>query len=77
MASKTSAEIAQALNKFISDVGIPDTLTCDLATEQTGKNTEVVQLMRRMNIKPCMTEKGRGITQNSRAEAEIREVKSK
>lgn len=77
MESKSSSEIAHALNEFINDVGVPDTLTCDLATEQTGRHTEVVKLMRRFNIKPRMAEKGRGITQNSRAEAEIREVKTK
>jgi hypothetical protein len=33
--------------------------------------------MRQMNIKPRMAEKGRGVAQNSRAEAEIREVKTK
>ena len=77
MESKSSAEIAHALQEFVNDVGVPDTLTFDLATEQSGRHTEVVQLMRRLNIKPRMAEKGRGITQNSRAEAEIREVKTK
>ena len=77
MASKASANIAAALAEFIDDVGIPDTLVCDLASEQTGKNTEVMQLIRRMHIKMRMAEKGRGITQNHRAEAEIREVKTK
>ena len=77
MESKSGSQIAQALGEFISDVGIPDTLTCDFATEQTGPHTEVVKLMRRLHIKPRIAEKGRSITQNSRAEAEIREVKTK
>ena len=47
------------------------------ASEQTGKNTDVMRLIRRMHIKMRMAEKGRGITQNHRAEAEIREVKTK
>ena len=59
------------------DVGIPDTLVCDLASAQTGKNTEVMRLIRQMHIKTRMAEKGRGITQNHRAETEIREVKTK
>ncbi|KAI2499224.1 Reverse transcriptase (RNA-dependent DNA polymerase) [Fragilaria crotonensis] len=77
METKASANIAAALTEFIDDVGIPYTLVCDLATEQTGKNTEVMKLIRRMHIKLRMAEKGRGITQNHRAEAEIREVKTK
>ena len=75
--SKSSANIAAALSEFIDDVGIPDTLVCDLASKQTGKNTEVMRLIRQMHIKTRMTEKGRGITQNHRAETEIREVKTK
>ena len=85
MESKSSVEIAHALTEFINDVRVPDTndvrvpdtLICDLAMEQSGRHTEVVRLMRRFNIKPLMTEKGCGITQNSRAEAEIRGAKSK
>jgi hypothetical protein len=77
MESKSSANIAAALNAFIDDVGVPDTLTCDLAAEQTGKNSDVMKLVRRFNIKMRMAKKGRGITQNHRAETEIREVKTK
>jgi hypothetical protein len=77
MESKASVHIAAALTEFIDDVGIPDTLVCDLASEQTGKHAEVMKIIRRMNIKTRMAEKGRGITQNHRAEAEIREVKTK
>lgn len=77
MESKSGTNIAAALNEFIDDVGIPDTLICDMAAEQTGKHTDVMKIVRRMNIKMRMAEKGRGITQNHRAETEIREVKTK
>ena len=77
MESKASSNIATALNTFFDDVGVPAELTCDLASEQTGKNTDVMKLIRRLNIKLRHAEKGRGITQNSKAEAEIREIKTK
>jgi hypothetical protein len=77
MESKSGANIAAALNEFIDDVGIPDTLICDLASEQIGKHTEVMKIVRRRQIKMRMAEKGRGTTQNHRAETEIREVKTK
>ena len=77
MESKSSHNIAQALNEFVDDVGIPGTLICDLASEQTGKNTEVLKAVRRFHIRLLPAEKGRGTTQNHRAETEIREVKTK
>ena len=77
MESKGSANIAMALQEFIDDVGIPETLVCDFASEQTGKSTEVMKIIRGANIKLRIAEKGRGITQNHRAETEIREVKTK
>ena len=77
MESKASSNIATALNTFFDDVGVPAELTCDLASEQTGKNTDVMKLIRRLNIKLRPVEKGRGITQNSKAETEIREIKTK
>ena len=77
MESKASANIANALQEFIDDVGIPETLVCDFASEQTGKNTEVMRIIRQSNIKLRPAEKGRGITQNHRAETEIREIKAK
>jgi hypothetical protein len=77
MDSKASHNIAQALTEFVDDVGIPGTLICDLATEQTGKNTEVLKAVRRFQIRLLPAEKGRGTTQNHRAETEIREVKTK
>jgi hypothetical protein len=77
MEPKSSHNIAQALNEFVDDVGIPGTLICNLASEQTGKNTEVLKAVRRFHIHLLPAEKGRGTTQNHRAETEIREVKTK
>jgi hypothetical protein len=77
MESKASSHIAHALSEFADDVGIPDTLICDLASEQTGKHTDVIKLIRRLHIKLLPAEQGRGTTQNHRAETEIREVKTK
>jgi hypothetical protein len=77
MESKASRNIAQALCKFVDDVGIPGTLICDFATEQTGKNTEVLKAIRRYQIRLLAAEQGQGTTQNHRAETEIREVKTK
>ena len=77
MESKASINIAHALTEFADDVGIPDTLICDFANEQTGKHTEVLKVIRRLHIRLLPAEKGRGTTQNHRAETEIREVKSK
>jgi hypothetical protein len=77
MESKASANIANALQGFIDDVGIPETLVCDFASEQTGKNKDVMRIIRQSNIKLRPAEKGRGITQNHRAETEIREIKAK
>lgn len=77
MESKASSNIARALQEFIDDVGIPDSLACDFATEQTGKHTDVMKIIRQSNIKLHIAEKGRGITQNHKAESEIREIKTK
>ena len=77
MESKASRNIAQALTEFVDDVGIPGTLICDLASEQTGKNTDVLKAIRRFQIRLLPAEKGRGTKQNHRAETEIREVKTK
>ena len=44
MKSKVSSNIAAVLQKFINDVGIPETLVCDFATEQTGTHTDVMKL---------------------------------
>lgn len=47
MESKASANIATALQDFIDDVGTPETLICDFAAKQTGKNIDVMKLVRR------------------------------
>ncbi len=65
------------LQEFIDDVGVPETLVCEFVSGQTGKHTEVMSIMRRANIKLRIAEKGRGITQNHRAETEIRDIKTK
>ena len=77
MESKASSNIARALQQFIDDVGVPDNLVCDFASEQTGKHTDVMKIVRQTDIKLRIAEKGRGITQNHRAESEIREIKTK
>jgi hypothetical protein len=76
MPSKASEHIAQALRDFIDDVGVPDELVCDLATEQVGVHTPVMQVIRRHHIKMHYAEKGRS-KQNHRAETEIRELKQR
>jgi hypothetical protein len=76
MVSKASEHIARALREFIGDVGVPDELVCDLATEQVGINTPVMDIIRRYHIKTHFAEKGRS-KQNHRAEAEIRELKQR
>lgn len=63
------------MNKFIDNVGIPDTLIVDLASKQTrNKSTEVLKIICCMNMKTKAAEKGRRITQNHRTEFDICEV---
>jgi hypothetical protein len=76
MVSKASEHIARALREFIDDIGVPDELVCDLATEQVGIHTPVMDIIRRYHIKTHFAEKGRS-KQNHRAEAEIRELKQR
>jgi hypothetical protein len=74
MPSKSSEHIAQTLREFVDDVGIPNILICDLATEQVGTHTPMMKEIRQLCIKLHSAEKGQSI-QNHRAELEIREVK--
>jgi hypothetical protein len=74
MASKSSKNIAQTLNEFVDDVGILNTLICDLATEQVGPHTPMMKEIRQLCIKMHNSEKGQS-SQNHRAETEIRELK--
>jgi hypothetical protein len=76
MPSKASENIARALREFIDDVSVPDELVCDLATEQVGVHTPVMDIIRRHHIKMHFAEKGCSI-QNHRAESEIRELKQR
>jgi hypothetical protein len=75
--SKSGANIANALHEFIDDVGVPEQLTCNFASEQTGIHTDIMKIILRNNIKYHIAEKGRGITQNHHAKTEIREIKTK
>ena len=77
MESKASSNNARALVEFIDNVGVLDSLVCDFASEQTGKHTDVMKLIRQSNIRLHIAEKGRGITQNHGAETEIRGIKTK
>jgi hypothetical protein len=76
MESKASSNMRLPLNEFINDVGIPDTLICDFASEQTGKHTDVMKLIQRLQIRMLPAEKGRSTTQNHKAEL-IGTVKTK
>jgi hypothetical protein len=76
MVLKASEHIVRALRDFIDDVGVPDELVCDLATEQVGINTPVMDIIRRYHIKTHFAEKGRS-KQNHQAEVEIRDLKQR
>jgi hypothetical protein len=79
MELKESSNIAGTpLDEYVDDVGIPDKFsTCDFASEQTGKHTDVMRMMiRRLHINLMPAEKGQGTTQNHRTETETREVKA-
>jgi hypothetical protein len=72
------SNIAVALKFFFDDVGVLAVLICDLASaEQTGKNTDMMELARRLNIKLHSAKNGRGVTQRRKAEIGIREIKTK
>ena len=77
METKARSNIARALQEFIDDKGILDSLVWNFASEQTGKHTNVMRLIRQSHIKLHIEEKDRGITQNHWAETEIREIKTK
>ena len=77
MESKASSNNAQALTEFIDYVEILGTLIWDLATEKTGKNTDVLKAVRRFQIRLLSSKKDRDTTQNHKAKTEMREVKTK
>jgi hypothetical protein len=70
MVNKSGPEVAKSLIEFTDDVGIPDKLIIDGATEFTGKHIEFVRQCRRMRIRTRWTELGRK-SQNYAAEGEI------
>ena len=68
MASRTEA--GESLVDFTDDVGIPEVLVTDGATEFTGRHTDFIKQARRMRIKLHTAEQGRK-NQNHAAEREI------
>jgi hypothetical protein len=52
-------EAAESLIDFTDDVGIPETLVTDGATEFTGKHTDFIKQARRMRIILHTAEQGR------------------
>ena len=71
---KGTLHMADSLVQLSEDVGIPDTLICDLAPEYVGPKTEFRKEIRRLRINLKNSEQGRH-EQNHRAEVEIRELK--
>ena len=63
-------DAGKSLIDFTDDVGIPEHLVTDGATEFTGRHTEFIKEARRMRIKLHTTEQGRK-NQNHAAEREI------
>ena len=53
---RSKAQAGQMLTAFTQDVGIPNELVMDGASEQTGPNTEMVKEIRRKQIKVHITE---------------------
>jgi hypothetical protein len=52
MQSNANSHLAYALTDFYDNVGIPTMSICNLASEQqTGTNTEVMMIIRHLNIK--------------------------
>ena len=72
----SKAKVAQALTEFADDVGIPDTLLSDGATEVTGKHTDFMKEINRLKIRLKRSEAGRS-NQNYAAEWEIGELKKR
>lgn len=69
-------EAGDTLRRFTEDVGIPNKLTADLASEMSGKHTEFVKRAKDMHIEMSYAEKGRS-NQNYAAEMEIGKVKER
>ena len=58
------------------DVGIPEHLTCDLAGETSGSNTEFLKHARNLRVQMHWSEKGRS-NQNHKAKREIGILKTR
>ena len=63
----------QALRQFIRDFGVPEQLTSDGASEQTGPKTEFMQNVRKYDIERHISKPHQ--PQQNRAELVIPEVK--
>jgi hypothetical protein len=63
----------QALRQFIRVFGLPEQLTSDGASKQTGPKTEFIQNVRKYKIEHHVSEPHR--PQQNRAESVIQEVK--
>jgi hypothetical protein len=50
MASKSSEHIAQTLKDFIDNVGVPNELVYDLASEQAGHHTPMMAVIQQYRI---------------------------
>eukprot|EP00957_Ditylum_brightwellii_P014842 1118771-Ditylum_brightwellii.AAC.1 len=51
-------DAGDSLKQFIDDVGIPECIVTDSATEFVGKNTDFVQKERKMRMYLCYSEQG-------------------
>jgi hypothetical protein len=58
MTLKSSENIAQTLRDFVDDVGLPNTLISNLATEQVGPHTPMMKEVRHLRIRMYNAEKG-------------------
>jgi hypothetical protein len=70
MVNKSGPEVTKSFIEFTNDVGIPDELITDGATEFTGKHTEFVKQCCRMRIRTRWTKSGRK-NQNYTVEGKI------
>jgi hypothetical protein len=77
MASKASENIPAALQDFSDNVRIPATLICEMASEQTRKNTDGMTDIHRLQIKSLPAKNDHGMKQNHRYLTATRETKIK
>ena len=72
----SKSKVGQALTEFTDDVGIPDSIMTDGATEIVGPKTEFMKEVNRLKIRMKRSEVGRS-NQNHAAEREIGELKKR